>query len=339
MSVKTSESHPIRIDFLSDARFPVLENLGMTFAPGKRQSHAMSGTWERDLDTDLERVSERYRIDTLVSLLTDAELRELGIGDLVERCVGNGIGVIRFPVGDYSVPGSPEDYYKFISRVVSRLEDGCRVVVHCKGGLGRAGMTAACIAVAVSKDEIDGDEAIRLVRIARDGAVETQEQERFIREYATEKKFEQFPYVRPGREDALELTAYLPRLYASDFKPATGWLGGEKLPDGAITMPYPEYDPLVPEFFSHVSKECWADYEYTKSTAPRMVERYGFIESACVDDIKSLLTWCARVERFCDGHWEAVIEKGVVRRILERIKVLDGEGRFADGQAVVTDER
>jgi hypothetical protein len=32
-----------------------------------------------------------------------------------------------------------------------------------------------------------------------------------------------------------------------------------------------------------------------------------------------MLTFCVRGERFSDGHWEEMIEKGYIRRILERL--------------------
>ena len=33
----------------------------------------------------------------------------------------------------------------------------------------------------------------------------------------------------------------------------------------------------------------------------------------------SLLTWMVRGERFCDGHWAAMLEQGHLRRWLERL--------------------
>ena len=54
------------------------------------------------------------------------------------------------------------------------------MVVHCKGGLGRAGTVAALMLVELG---MAPDEAIRTVRAARKGAIETREQERYIREW------------------------------------------------------------------------------------------------------------------------------------------------------------
>lgn len=59
----------------------------------------------------------------------------------------------------------------------SRLRNGFNVVVHCKGGLGRAGTIAARLLVELGADP---EGAIRRVREARPGAIETLEQERHV---------------------------------------------------------------------------------------------------------------------------------------------------------------
>jgi hypothetical protein len=37
-----------------------------------------------------------------------------------------------------------------------------------------------------------------------------------------------------------------------------------------------------------------------------------------------MLTYCVRGERFCDGHWAAMLESGRVVAILRRLRVLCG---------------
>jgi protein-tyrosine phosphatase len=48
------------------------------------------------------------------------------------------------------------------------------VVVHCRGGLGRSGLVAASVLVALGHPS---GEAIRIVRVAREGALGTPDQE------------------------------------------------------------------------------------------------------------------------------------------------------------------
>lgn len=313
---------------MQDARFPELSNLGMTFAPGKKQSDAMSGVWDRDLRADLKRLRERYRISALVSLIEEQELRDLGIERLFDACLEEGIVLIRFPIKDVSVPSDPGEFYKLVDRLADRLKEGKAVAVHCKGGLGRAGITAACTAVAAADGEIDADEAIRIVRQARKGTVEISEQESFVRSFAAKELFRGHRRPWPTEGEADELIGYLPRLYAEGFAHTPRWLGGETNAEGVMTVPYPEYDPLVIEFFGKAARECWRDYQYTSSSAPMMAEDRAFIASAGVDDIRTLLTWAVRGERFGDGHWESLIGSGTIRAILERLKHLRQEGVF-----------
>jgi len=132
----------------------------------------------------------------------------------------------------------------------------------------------------------------------------------------------------PTREPTLKeieiLTSFLPILTAHGFAPIVKWQGGRQA-DGTITLPYPEYAPEVDEFFRIASQEQWCDYGYNPENALRMIKEPGFIQSASLLEIKSMLTFCVRGERFSDGHRGVVIENGTVRRILERLIVIEAE--------------
>ena len=43
------------------------------------------------------------------------------------------------------------------------------------------------------------------------------------------------------------------------------------------------------------------------------------VRDATIEQIKTMLTYCVRGERFNDGHWAAMLEGGHVRRLLERL--------------------
>ena len=49
----------------------------------------------------------------------------------------------------------------------------------------------------------------------------------------------------------------------------------------------------------------------------------GKIEAASLAEIKTTLTYCVRLERFCEGHWIEVIESAVIKRILERLRIIN----------------
>lgn len=68
MQTRTSDSHPIFIDFIQ-CDWEGTAKLGITFAPGKKQKDAMTGSWTRDLEKDVERIAKYYGIKTLVSMV------------------------------------------------------------------------------------------------------------------------------------------------------------------------------------------------------------------------------------------------------------------------------
>jgi Family of unknown function (DUF6508) len=123
----------------------------------------------------------------------------------------------------------------------------------------------------------------------------------------------------PTIQEIEELTAFLPRLYAEGFSPVLKWEGGEKQKDGSITFPYPAYDSLVEAFFRVLGKECWLDYNYSPEGASSMIRDENLIKIASLPQVKTMLTFCVRGERFSDGHWEEMIQQGYIRRLLERL--------------------
>jgi protein-tyrosine phosphatase len=190
MRARTSSDFPIRVDFIKSGAFPILGQLGMTFAPGKKQLNPVSGpAWDRDLGIDLERMREHYGIEVLVSLVEDGELDELCIAELVGKANEADIRTIRFPIRDMSVPKNPESFSSMVDQVVGKLREKKKIAVHCKGGLGRAGTVAACISIAASNWELAGGDAIKLVRTARPGTVENSLQESFVRSFADRDRF------------------------------------------------------------------------------------------------------------------------------------------------------
>lgn len=126
----------------------------------------------------------------------------------------------------------------------------------------------------------------------------------------------------PTSTDIERLIAYLPRLYAPGFEPVARWEGGTKYADGFWRLPWPEYDPLVAEFFRQLAAECWSDYGYKPEIAYRMLMEEGGVEQASLEQIKTMLTFCLRGERFSDGHWEEMIKQGHIRRLLTRLQAL-----------------
>jgi hypothetical protein len=162
---------------------------------------------------------------------------------------------------------------------------------------------------------------LRTANFVRVGFIAEQFAVTFIRMFR-----EKFPMTQsslPTFQDIEALTAYLPRLYAENFSPVLSWEGG-KQKDGTFTLPYPSYHPLVEEFFRMVSS-VWLDYDYNPEQAYQMLRDDSLIKRASLAQIKTMLTFCVRGERFSDGHWGEMIEKGYIRRVLERLVELKAE--------------
>lgn len=107
--------------------------------------------------------------------------------------------------------------------------------------------------------------------------------------------------------------------------PVESWSGGEKQKDGYISMPYPTYNPVVEEFFRLVASEGWLDYEYNPEQAYQMLKDENLVKTASLPQIKTMLTFCIRGERFSDGHWAQMIEEGYIRQLLERLNKIKSE--------------
>jgi len=181
--VRTSKTDPIRVDFLPADTGLGPGRLGMTFAPGKK-APGVAGNWERDLDADLERLVREYDARMLVSLLGLTEYPLLGIEDLADRAAAHQLDFHAFPITDAGVPPSVAWAAKLVQEILERVRSGDTVVVHCRGGLGRAGLVTACCLTAVGYDTVRAMAMVREVRSP--SAIETLGQERFIAEFAAE---------------------------------------------------------------------------------------------------------------------------------------------------------
>ena len=53
-----------------------------------------------------------------------------------------------------------------------------------------------------------------------------------------------------------------------------------------------------------------------------MLADEAFISRATLGELKTMLAYCVRGERFCDGHWEAILRSGRVVALLRRLAVL-----------------
>ena len=166
---KTSHSHPLRIGSVAVSRGN--GRIGITLCPGKTDPTGLTGAWARDLDLDLDRIRD-WGATAVVSLITDQEIDHLGIRDLPKAVADRHMEWWHLPIEDGQPPDRAfEDAWAGAGEAMrDRLRAGFDILIHCKGGLGRAGTVAARLLVQLGARP---DQAIRLVREARPHAIET----------------------------------------------------------------------------------------------------------------------------------------------------------------------
>jgi protein-tyrosine phosphatase len=90
-------------------------------------------------------------VDVLVCLLTREESVELGLAGEAEYCTANGIEFVSFPFADRGVPASASDTLGLVRRLSALLTGGKAVAIHCRQGVGRSALVAACVLVSLGE--------------------------------------------------------------------------------------------------------------------------------------------------------------------------------------------
>ncbi len=125
----------------------------------------------------------------------------------------------------------------------------------------------------------------------------------------------------PSKKEIEEMVQFLPRLYSEGFNPVKKWGGGVQ-EDGSLVVPWPEYDDAVDAFRQEATKDCWRDTNYTSNMENVNFENDEIEKSATLEEIRTILTFCIRGERFCDGHITAKIKGGTIKAILKRLEII-----------------
>jgi hypothetical protein len=86
-------------------------------------------------------------IDVVVSLLEAREVGELGLHREAGLCHDLDMEFISFPIPDGGVPASTREAMALAEAIVAHLNEGKAVAVHCRAGIGRSSLVAACVLV------------------------------------------------------------------------------------------------------------------------------------------------------------------------------------------------
>ena len=184
ISMKTSMSYPLQIAVVTAGS--EFGRIGITFCPGKYDPYAMTGAWDRDLNRDLDTIRD-WGAAAVVTLLESAELKLLRVDGLGEEVLRRNMLWFHLPIVDVSVPSEKFEREWVVAggELRSILRSGSDVLVHCRGGLGRAGTIAALLLVELGMEPVT---AIASVRAVRPGAIETSDQEKFVLDISKTRK-------------------------------------------------------------------------------------------------------------------------------------------------------
>jgi protein-tyrosine phosphatase len=143
--------------------------IGLARLPGKRL---------QSLAEDLAEI-RASGATTLVTLNPWPELRRLGYGDFAAEVTRAGLAWHHLPIQDFGVPDAAFEiaWQERGPRLRQRLRQGDAIVIHCYAGLGRSGLVAARLLLEFGETP---ERALELVRAARPGSVQTDEQEDYL---------------------------------------------------------------------------------------------------------------------------------------------------------------
>ena len=125
----------------------------------------------------------RAGIGTVLSLLTPDEEQDLDLGREASAARAQGMTFKSLPIPDRGVPNSETEMAAALQTIDNDLASGKNVLVHCRQGIGRSGLIAACLLLAKG---VGATRAVDVVNAARGIRIpETSEQRNWIDHYAS----------------------------------------------------------------------------------------------------------------------------------------------------------
>ncbi|WP_338815235.1 dual specificity protein phosphatase family protein [Bernardetia sp. Wsw4-3y2] len=138
------------------------------------------------LEEDIIHFSNQ-KLNILVSLLTREESFDLGLQNEKSICEKYAIDFISLPIIDRSVPTEKQTAQirelakKLVERINNILDKNEKIIIHCRAGIGRAGMLCSAILIEQGVSNLKAIEKISDARGLR--IPDTEEQKNWIMKY------------------------------------------------------------------------------------------------------------------------------------------------------------
>ena len=107
---------------------------------------------------------KKQHIGLWVSLLEQDEMNELGLRKQPALCSKHDLEYINFPIVDRQVPEKGNKIESLIDELYQKIRSGSSVVIHCRMGIGRSSIIAACILL---KAEFKTEQILQKITLAR----------------------------------------------------------------------------------------------------------------------------------------------------------------------------
>jgi protein tyrosine phosphatase len=146
-------------------------------------------------------------INKVILLVTDTELDFASEGkspDALEFYKNHRIDPIHFPMNDGGIPQDTAAFNTLLDTLVTTLNNGNNVLIHCMGGVGRTGLVISCLVKRILERELSlkpgksksnkeinesiSNAALEHVRRKIPKALETDAQVKFLKTYITPLK-------------------------------------------------------------------------------------------------------------------------------------------------------
>jgi protein-tyrosine phosphatase len=128
------------------------------------------------------RLLRQAGVDVIVSALAASEVEELGLSAEAQECTQSGLIFIPFPIEDRSLPTDQAKFNSLVDQLLQYSKNAKAIVVHCRAGIGRSSLIAACV---LAKMGIPPEVAFRAIEAARGCPVpDTPEQRQWVVGYS-----------------------------------------------------------------------------------------------------------------------------------------------------------
>lgn len=131
----------------------------------------------------IDRTVLRWKEDgvaTLVSLLERTEVPGLSEAE-AELCAEFGLQFLNFPIRDKTVPPALEGFAAMARDLAQCVANGRGVAIHCRAGIGRSAMLAACVLTCLG---VHAEVALDMITEARGVEVpETEAQRQWVLQF------------------------------------------------------------------------------------------------------------------------------------------------------------